>query len=88
MNYYDPKVEADSQKYQCLNLDNLLCGRFYCDSEDLDLENHISIFEGTPVLCDSELIGFVSKGIHYVDHTKIRSRNTTSNQRSAFTQRG
>ena len=67
MNYYDPKIENDSQKYQCLDLDNLFCGRFYCDSEDLDLENHISIFEGTPVLCDSELIGFVSKGIHNVD---------------------
>ena len=62
VNTYDSTIQDNSLKYQCLNLENLYCSRFVCDSEDLDLEKDISIFEGTPVLCDSELIGFISEG--------------------------
>ena len=71
MNYYDPKIEDNSQNYQCFDIENLFCMRTQCESEDLDLGEDVSIFEGSPVLCDSELIGFVSKGIYYVDRIKV-----------------
>ena len=63
MNYYDAKLDNNSQKYNCWNLDKLFCARSICESTDIDLGEDFSIYEGSPVLCDSELIGFVSKGI-------------------------
>ena len=45
-----------------MELKSLECIRNYCESNDLNLGKNFLIYEGSPVFCDTNVIGYVSKG--------------------------
>ena len=51
------KEEKHSNEYQCLNFELKL-------HNYIELGNQIAIYKGTPIICMSELIGFVAESIY------------------------
>ena len=49
--------------YQFMELKSLVCIRNYCESNELNLGRNFLIYEGSPIFCNKNVIGYVSKGI-------------------------
>ena len=47
---------------QYMEITPLDCIRNYCESKELILDKNALIYEGSPIFCDSNIIGYVSNG--------------------------
>ena len=50
------------QNYQYTKISLLGCIQNVCESTELILENNFIIYEGSPIICDSNVIGYVTEG--------------------------
>ena len=48
--------------YQLMELKSMVCIQNYCESNDLNLDRNFLIYEGSPIFCNTNVIGYVSKG--------------------------
>ena len=48
--------------YQYMEITTLNCIRNYCESKKLNLGSKFLIYEGSPIFCDSNIVGYASKG--------------------------
>ena len=65
--------DNDTNNYQCMNFE-LICTKNgnQCESiEQLQLGHRIVILKGSPIYCDDELIGLVSKAVYESGYLEV-----------------